>query len=122
MKKINPIVEFIFSPLTAYLFIGTSLLFILYKFEIKIKELGAQTNSQFFNSKFAPEQYHKKGFWYTIIAIILFIPILFYDTILLIYVVCICIYEYVIQTVEDIYNEVVKQVQIMWEEIVSKFK
>jgi hypothetical protein len=122
MKKVNPIAQVIFSPLTAYLFIGTSLLFLSYKFELGIKHIGNRTKSNFFKNEFVPTEYHKKGIWFTLSSPIIFWFILIYDIALIFAVTCVYLYEYIIECVELLFNEIIRQVQLIWDNVFSKFK
>jgi hypothetical protein len=122
MKKPSIITQIIFSPLTIWLAIGTIFLLVLYKFELSIKSIGIETKSHFFKYDFKSIEYHKISFWATFFFFIIFPFLLVKDIALFIGVMFIYIYEYVVNTVEELYNKVVQEVQLLWERIVKSIK
>lgn len=122
MKKPSIITQIIFSPLTLWLSIGTIFLLLLYKFEVSIKIIGNETKSHFYKYDFKPIEYHKLSFWATFFFFVIFPFLLLKDIALFIGVMFIYIYEFVVNTVEELYRKVVNEVQSLWERIVKSIK
>ncbi len=122
MKKIHPIAQIILFPLTAYLFIGTSFLFALYKINTWIYRIGQKTNSDYFKYRFKVQQYHKKNFWFTFFFFVIFPVVLICNLLLLIAVSSIYLFEYVVEAVEKLYKTILEQVELIWETISNYFK
>lgn len=122
MKKLNPIMQILFFPLTVWLAIGTFFLLLLSKFELGIKSIGNETKSYYFKYKFNPTEYHKLSFWATFFFFIVFPFWLIKDLVLFLSATFIYIYEYVVSSVELLYQKIIQQVQILWENISNLFK
>lgn len=122
MKKPSIITQIIFSPLTLWLSTGTIFLLLLYKFEISIKNIGNETTSHFYKYDFKPKEYHKISFWATFFFYVIFPFLLLKDIALFIGVMFIYIYEFVVNTVEELYHRVVSEVQSLCEKIVKSIK
>ncbi len=122
VKKVHPVAQVIFFPLSAYLFIGTNFLFILFKFEKLIKKIESELKSDYFRHRFKPREHHKTSFWYTIFFFILFVFILIHDIAMFIAIGSMYLYEYIIEVVEILYEKIIEQVQLLWESISNIFK
>lgn len=121
MKKIHPIAQIILFPLTAYLFIGTSFLFVLYKIDTLTYRIGKKTSSDYFKYSFKVQKYHKKNFWITFFFFLIVPFVFIYNLGHLIAVSIIYLFEYIVDVVEKIYKTIVEQVELIWEKISNYF-
>jgi hypothetical protein len=121
-KDVHILVKIIFSPLIAYLFIGTCFLFVIFIIEQQIKTIGQKIKSHYFKNEFKVIEYHHKNFGFTFFFFLFFPFLLIGYVSLLIAAGIIYIYEYVVKTVEILYEEVIEQVQELWKNISNMFK
>lgn len=122
MKRSSIITKIFFSPLAIWLWIGTIFLFLAYKFEAYIKNIGCDTKSKFYKFDFKPKEYHKINFGATFFFFVLFPFILVKDIVLFVGVIIIHTYEFVIKSVEELYAKIVSEVQLLWEKITKSTK
>jgi ABC-type uncharacterized transport system permease subunit len=103
----------LFFPVTVYLFIGTLLLFLLFKFE-QVIEVYADYSEWPGIDRYIPTEWHSKNVWLSISFPIVW-PILFiWDILVFIYAIFAALVKFLYDTITYIWRQLVKAITAIW--------
>jgi hypothetical protein len=121
----------LFFPVTAYMFLGTTLLFLLYKVEQVIEALGDFSEFPGFDGYQAIE-WHNESIWLTVIFPILWPVLAVWESVVFtyavfsailrfIYNILVSIWKMVVAITMAIWNWAVESIEYVWETIIDFF-
>lgn len=123
---------YLFFPVTAYLFVGTTLLFLVYKTDVFSEKLGNYSGFPMLD-KFDATEWHNRSIWLTVffpvvwpLLIIWSLIVFFYAivaaTLRLIYDILVSILNWIIDSLVRIWTWTIDSIEYIWQEIRSTFR
>jgi hypothetical protein len=104
----------LFFPVTIYLFVGTLLLFLLFKFE-QIIEVFADYSQWPGIDSYIPTEWHSKNIWLSILFPIVWPTLFIWDLLVFIYAIFASLVNFISDAITYIWKQLVKAMRAIWE-------